>query len=326
VKANQATYPVRAMCRLLGVSASGFYAWDERPLSKRALEDIALTAKIHGIHRRSRECYGAPRIHAELAQEHDIHVGRKRVARLMRAARLEGVSRRRFVRTTIPDIHAHLPPDLVDRHFRVKELDRLWVADITYIPTWAGFLYLAMVLDACSRRVVGWAMANHLRTELVLSAINMALEQRHPERVIHHSDRGCQYTSFAFGKRCTQMGVQPSVGSAGDAYDNAMAESFFASLECELLDRSSFHTQEEARLAVFEYIEGFYNPRRRHSSLGQRSPMQFERDLRSEPAARMAHRPSARSSSGQTHLRLTPLKRQEENRRKTSLSEILGVH
>jgi putative transposase len=279
VKANQATYPVRMMCRLLGISASGFYAWDERPLSKRALEDVALTAKIHAIHRQSRECYGVPRIHAELAQEHAIHVGRKRVARLMRAAGLRGISRRRFVRTTIADKYAHLPPDLVDRNFRIGELDRLWVADITYIPTWAGFLYLAIVLDACSRKVIGWAMESHLRTELVLSAINMALAQRMPEKVIHHSDHGCQYTSFAFGKRCREMGVVPSVGSVGDAYDNAMAESFFATLECELLDRRCFRTQAEGKLAVFEYLEGFYNQRRRHSSLGYRSPVQFEREL-----------------------------------------------
>lgn len=279
MKANQATYPVRMMCRLLGISASGFYAWDERPLSKRALEDVALTAKIHAIHRQSRECYGVPRIHAELAQEHAIHVGRKRVARLMRAAGLRGISRRRFVRTTIADKYAHLPPDLVDRNFRIGELDRLWVADITYIPTWAGFLYLAIVLDACSRKVIGWAMESHLRTELVLSAINMALAQRMPEKVIHHSDHGCQYTSFAFGKRCREMGVVPSVGSVGDAYDNAMAESFFATLECELLDRRCFRTQAEGKLAVFEYLEGFYNQRRRHSSLGYRSPVQFEREL-----------------------------------------------
>jgi putative transposase len=271
------------MCRLLEVSTSGFYAWDERPLSKRALENIALTAKIHAIHRQSRECYGAPRIHAELADEHGVHVGRKRVARLMRAAGLRGISRRRFVRTTTSDDEAVLPPDLVDRNFRISEPDRLWVADITYVSTWAGFLYLAIVLDACSRKVVGWAMENHLRTELVLAAINMALAQRRPEGVIHHSDRGCQYTSFAFGKRCQEMGVVPSVGSVGDAYDNAMAESFFASLECELLDRRCFRTQAEAKLAVFEYIEGFYNPRRRHSSLGYRSPVAFERALRSQP-------------------------------------------
>ena len=269
------------MCRLLGVSASGFYAWDERPLSKRALADIALSVKIRAIHRGSRECYGVPRIHAELADDYGIYVGKKRVARLMRAAGLRGVSRRRFVRTTVADMYADLPPDLVDRNFRISELDRLWVADITYVPTWAGFLYLAIVLDACSRKLVGWAMENHLRTELVLAAINMALAQRRPEGgwVIHHSDHGCQYTSFAFGKRCREMGVMPSVGSVGDAYDNAMAESFFATLECELLDRRCFHTQAEAKLAVFEYIEGFYNVRRRHSSLGYRSPIRFEKEL-----------------------------------------------
>jgi len=293
VKANQATYPVRAMCRLLAVSVSGFYVWLERPPSRRALQDVALTAKIHTIHRLSRECYGAPRIHAELADEHDIHIGRKRVARLMRAARLRGVSRRRFVRTTVADIHADMPPDLVDRNFRIGQLDRLWVADITYIPTWAGFLYLAIVLDACSRKVVGWAMDNHLKTELVLAAINMALAQRRPQDVIHHSDHGCQYTSFAFGKRCREMGVVPSVGSVGDAYDNAMAESFFATLECELLDRRCFHTQAQAKLAVFEYIEGFYNPRRRHSSLGYRSPVIFERTLMGKQSLHGIH-PAAR--------------------------------
>jgi putative transposase len=267
------------MCRLLGVSASGYYAWRDRPTSQRALQDVWLTAKIHAIHRLSQESYGAPRIHAELALEHRIHIGRKRVARLMRLAGLRGISRRRFVRTTTPEKHVILPPDLVERHFRILELDQLWVADITYIPTWMGFMYLAMALDACSRKVVGWAMENHLRTELVLAAINMALAQRHPQKVIHHSDHGCQYTSFAFGKRCREMGVIPSVGSVGDAYDNAMAESFFASLECELLDRRCFHTHAEAKLAVFEWIEGWYNTRRRHSSLGYLSPVQFERDL-----------------------------------------------
>jgi putative transposase len=160
-------------------------------------------------------------------------------------------------RLPVADIHADLPPDLVDRNFRIGELDRLWVVDITYVPTWAGFLYLAIVLDACSRKVVGWAMESHLRTELVLAAIDMALAQRRPQGVIHHSDHGCQYTSFAFGKRCREMGVMPSVGSVGDAYDNAMAESFFATLECALLDRRCFHTHSQAKLAIFEWIEGW---------------------------------------------------------------------
>jgi putative transposase len=175
------------------------------------------------------------------------------------------------------DRDAGSAPDLVDRNFTASGPDRLWVADITYIPTWAGFLYLAVVLDAWSRRVVGWAMATHLRTELVLEAFNMAVSQRRPHAVIHHSDHGCQYTSFAFGRRCELMGVRPSMGSVGDAYDNAMCESFFATLECELLERTRFRTQAEARLAVFEYIEGWYNPHRRHSALDYRSPVNYER-------------------------------------------------
>jgi putative transposase len=165
----------------------------------------------------------------------------------------------------------------VEREFAADGPDRLWVADITYIPTWAGFLFLAVVVDAWSRRVVGWAMATHLRTELVLEALNMAVGQRQPENVIHHSDQGCQYTSIAFGKRCREAGVRPSMGSVGDCFDNALCESFFATLECELLDRRSFRTQAEARLAVFDFIEGWYNPQRRHSGLGYLSPVAFER-------------------------------------------------
>lgn len=285
MKAHQATYPVRVMCRLLGVSASGFYAWRSRGRSTRAIKDIALTARIHAIHRRSRETYGAPRIRAELADAQGVRVGRKRVARLMRAASLRGVQRGRWVRTTRRDPQAMEPPDRVNRNFTVSEPDRLWVADITYVPTWAGFLYLAIVLDAYSRRVVGWAMASHLRTELVLAAINMALWQRRPNGVIHHSDRGCQYTSYAFGQRCRQMNVVPSVGSAGDAYDNAMAESFFATLETELLDRRHFQTRSEARLAIFEFIEGWYNPHRRHSALDYLSPINYERRMLEQQAA-----------------------------------------
>jgi putative transposase len=279
VKVNQADYPVQLMCRLLKVSRSGYYAWRDRPLSERARSDIALTALIHHIHRRSRGAYGAPPIHAELADEHDVHVGCKRVARLMRAAQLRGVAPKAFVVTTLQDPVAARVQDRVDRQFSAAGPDRLWVADITYIPTWAGFLYLAMVLDVWSRRIVGWAMATHLRTELVLGALNMALAQRRPEAVIHHSDQGCQYTSYAFGKRCQEMGVMPSMGSVGDAYDNAMAESFFATLEREVLNRRTFKTQAEARLAVFEWIEGWYNPHRRHSALGYLSPINFERKL-----------------------------------------------
>ena len=285
MKANQASYPVRVMCRMLKISKSGFYAWLRRPMSDRARSDIALTAKIHAIHRRSREAYGAPMIHAELADDHAIHVGCKRVARLMRVAGLRGVQIKRFVRTTIPDSYSAAVVDRVDRRFQAPGPDRLWVADITYIPTWSGFLYLAMVLDVWSRRIVGWAMEGHLRTELVLAATNMALAPRRPKSVIHHSDRGCQYTSYAFGKRCQEMGVMPSMGSVGDAYDNAMAESFFATLEREVLQRRNFKTQAEARMAVFEWIEGWYNPHRRHSSLGYLSPINFERRHISKQAA-----------------------------------------
>jgi putative transposase len=275
VTAHQAVHPVATLCRTLGVSPSGYYAWRKRPLSPRARADVELSAWIAGIHHESRGTYGAPRVHAELAAQ-GIHIGRKRVARLMRTAQLQGVSRRK-VRTTIRDVAAPPALDLVERQFTTAGPDRLWVADITYIPTWAGFLYLAVVLDAWSRRVIGWAMEPHLRTELVLAALNMALTQRRPTEVIHHSDHGCQYTSLAFGGRCREAGVRPSMGSVGDAYDNALCESFFATLECELLDRQRFRTQVDARLAVFDFIEGWYNPRRRHSGLDYLSPMIFER-------------------------------------------------
>ena len=211
------------------------------------------------------------------ADDHDRRVGKKRVARLMRAANLRGLHPRRFVTTTIGDPVADRALDHVDRHFAAEGPDRLWVADITYIPTWAGFLYLAVVLDVWSRRIVGWAIEPHLKTELVLSALNMALMQRRPQGVIHHSDRGCQYTSYAFGKRCQEAGVMPSMGSTGDAYDNAMAESFFATLEREVLDRRRFQSQAEARLAIFQWLEGWYNPHRRHSALGYLSPINYER-------------------------------------------------
>src|SRR5262249_42707507 len=235
-----------------------------------------LTAEIHVAHRESRGTYGAPRIHAELAAQ-GIRIGRKRVARLMQAAGLHGVSRRRQLRTTVRDATAQPAPDLVDRQFAVTGPDRLWVADITYVPTWAGFLYLAVVLDAWSRRVIGWAMESHLRTELVLSALNMAVGQRRPVDVIHHSDHGCQYTSLAFGRRCRAADIRPSMGSVGDAYDNALCESFFATLECELLDHQRFRTQLDARLAIFDFIEGWYNPRRRHSALEYLSPLAYEK-------------------------------------------------
>jgi putative transposase len=255
VSANQAIYGVATMCRVLAVSASGYYAWRKRPPSARARADAELTTRIRAIHQYSRGTYGAPRIHQELMAT-NVHVACKRVARLMKAASLRGASRRPWLITTVRDRHARPAPDLVERNFTAATPDCLWVADITYIPTWAGFLYLAVVLDTFSRRIVGWAMATHLRTELVLEALNMALGQRRPAAVIHHSDQGSQYTALAFGQRCKEAGVRPSMGSVGDCFDNAMCESFFATLECELLDRRHFKTQIEARMAIFEFIEG----------------------------------------------------------------------
>lgn len=275
------------MCRVLNISRSGYYAWCDRPLSVRARRDLWLTGKIEEIHRRSRGVYGSPMIHAELADDYGVRVGRKRVARLMRQAGLRGASLRRFVITTTSDPRAKRPPDLVERRFYADGPNRLWVADITFIPTWSGFLYLAMVLDVYSRRVVGWAMETHLRTELILAALEMALVQRRPMAVIHHSDPGCQYTSYAFGKRCQEAGVMPSIGSVGDAYDNAMAESFFATLERELLSRRRFRSQAEAKMAVFEWLEGWYNRHRRHSSLGYRSPDNYERAHQRPPRSRI---------------------------------------
>jgi len=268
-------HPVTKLCRALEVSPSGFYAWRQREPSPRAKADAQLTLRIHAVHAQSRATYGVPRVHAVLAAD-GIRVGKKRVARLMKAAGLEGVCRRKKYRST-RDKHARPAPDLVDRNFIATAPNQLWVADITYVPTWAGFLYLAIVLDVYSRRVVGWDMQTHLRTELVIDALNMAVGQREPATVIHHSDQGCQYTSVAFGLRCREVGVKPSMGSVGDAYDNAMCESFFATLECELLDRRRFRSQTEARLAIFDFIEGFYNTRRIHSALDYRSPIDYER-------------------------------------------------
>jgi putative transposase len=282
VKAHQAVFRIATMCRVLGVSTSGYYAWIKRQPCRRARENEKLGERIKQIHRWSRGSYGVPRVHAELRAQ-GWRVNRKRVAKLMQENKLAGVSRRKSARTTIRSEHQRPAPDLIDRDFSASGPDRLWVADITYVPTWAGFLYLAVVLDAFSRRVVGWSMAGHLRTEFVLDALNMALRQRKPREVVHHSDQGCQYTSIAFGKRCREAGVRPSMGSVGDCFDNALCESFFATLECELLDRRSFRSHTEARRELFEFIEGWYNTHRRHSSLGHLSPLEYERLFTSSP-------------------------------------------
>jgi putative transposase len=276
VSANQATLPIATMCRVLGVSESGFHAWRKRAPCRRAQRDTVVRVAIRASHARSDATYGAPRILEDL-REAGYRVGQKRVARLMRVDGLCGVSKRRGPvrpRRTIPE--APLAPDLVKRDFRATAPNQLWVADITYVPTAAGFLYLAVVLDVFSRRIVGWSMRDSLHATVVLDALDMAATQRRATHVIHHSDQGSQYGSFAFGQRCELLGVRPSMGSRGDAYDNAMAESFFSTLECECLAKHRFTSHAHARLILFRYIEGWYNPHRRHSALGQRSPLAFE--------------------------------------------------
>ena len=283
MSAHQAVFPMAAMARVLGVSKAGYYAWSSRSPSARAKADAALLKRIRTVHVTSRETYGAPRIHAELQAGGERH-GRKRIARLMREAGLVGASRRRAgIKTTRRDKTARPAPDLVDRNFTAAGPNQLWVADITFVPTATGFIYLAVVLDAFSRRIVGWSMANHLRAELVLDALEMAIGRRRPGDVIHHSDQGSQYTSLSFGKRCREAGVRPSMGSVGDAYDNAMCESFFATLECELLERRRFSSQAEARIALFSFIEGWYNPARLHSALGYLSPVTYEARMQTVP-------------------------------------------
>ena len=265
------------MCDCLQISKSGYYDWHGRAPSKRTAANVTLLAQIEAAHLKSDATYGMPRIRAELADQ-GVVASRKRIATVMRLSHIRGVSRRRsYVVTTTRDKRQRPAPDLVKRQFVATDVNQLWVADMTYVPTWAGFLYLAVVTDVYSRKVVGWAFGVNMTADLVIAALNMALLTRKPESVIHHSDQGSQYTSVAFGKRCKEMGVRPSMGTVGDAYDNAMAESFFATLECELIDRRVWKTHTEARLAIFTWIEAWYNPHRRHSSLGQISPINFER-------------------------------------------------
>jgi putative transposase len=268
----------RGFRRVLEVSRSGYYAWRARPPSHRSVVDAGLSVTISQIHASSRGTYGAPRVHAELTADHGVRCGRKRVTRLMRHAGLVGCHRRRAQRTTRRDDTVAPAPDLVHRSFAISAPDRLWVADITYLPTWQGFLYLAVVLDVFSRKVNGWAMADHLRSELVVAALEMALWRLRPAAgVVHHSDRGAQYSSQAFGKRCRQAKIVPSMGSIGDCYDNALAESLFATLECELVASSRWRTHDQARTAVFDFIKVFYDAHHRHSALGYLCPASYER-------------------------------------------------
>jgi len=289
IAAQAVQHAVRLLCRVLGVSRSGSCAWRTRPAAARVRADQELTEQIRQIHARSRQTYGSIRVRAVLHERGEA-VGRRRVARLMRRAGLRGVhGQRRRVRTTVADPRATPAPDRVGRAFApaaVGGTDRLWLADISYIPTREGWLYLAIILDGFSRRVVGWAMADHLRTELVLAALHLALQRRRPAAgLIHHSDRGCQYTALAFGQHLRAAGLVPSTGSVGDCYDNAVAESFFASRKVALVDRHDWPSRAAARVAIFEYIEVWYNCQRRHSTLGYLSPMQFETRTRAGIAA-----------------------------------------
>jgi putative transposase len=277
IDAEKAHHQVSRLARVLGVSRAGYYAWASRPPSQRTLTDAYLAQQVRTIHARSRGTYGAPRVHAELRLGLDIHVGRKRVARLMREHGLQGIHRRRRHGTTRRDPQASPAPDLVERRFTPAGPDRLWVADITQQRTGEGWLYLAVILDAFSRRVVGWSMADHLRTELVLDALDMAISRRQPAPgLVCHSDHGCQYTSFAYGRRLAASELVASMGTVGDALDNAVAESFFATLECELLDRYPWPTRSGLRTAIFDFIEVFYNRQRRHSTLDYHPPAVYE--------------------------------------------------
>ena len=286
IEAEKAQHRVSLLCSVLGVTRAGYYAGRRRGPSRRALGDAELSSLIGRVFVESLETYGAPRVHAELREAHGIRVGRKRVARLMRQLELEGVSRRgKRRRTTIPDPAAAPAPDLVGRRFNADRPNELWLADITYLPTREGWLFLAVVLDAYSRRIVGWSMRDDLKAELVVDALGMAVTRRKPPAgVVHHSDRGSQYTSLAFGTTLRESGLVASMGRRGDAYDNAACESVISTIKNELIKRRNWTSRDQARLAVFSYIETFYNPRRRHSALGYRSPIEYENMSQETPA------------------------------------------
>lgn len=302
MKQNQAEHDVAMMCDVLGVSRSGFYAWRDREPSARAREDEVLKREIREIHAGSGRSYGSRRVRAELRYGLGWRIGRGRIRRLMREEKLVTITRRKWTRTTTRDGSRQPEPDLVRREFTASQPDELWVADITYVRTDAGFLFLAVVIDVFSRRVVGWAMATHMRSELVLDALRMALRQRRPANVIHHSDQGSQYTSWAFGRACREAGVRLSMGRVADCYDNAMCESFFGTLECELLDWRRFEDAAAARAAVFVWLEGWYNTRRRHSALGYMSPVEFEAHFKqqNDRTDSPTHNPMAAATCGLT--------------------------
>ena len=277
IEAEKAHFPIRMMCRLLKVSPSGYYASRGRPPSKRAVEDAALTLRIREVHLKSRGTYGSPRMHAELRWQ-GFRVGENRVARLMRKDGISARLKRRWRRTTDSGHTLPVAPNVLEQAFTVDAPNRVWATDITYIWTLEGWLYLAVVEDLFSRRIVGWSMAEHMRTELVLGALDMAIGNRLPEgRLLHHSDRGSQYASFTYQKRLEKQGITCSMSRRAQCLDNAVVESFFGTLKRELVHRRTWLSREQAKAAIYEYIEVFYNRWRRHSTLGQVSPAEYER-------------------------------------------------
>lgn len=281
VKAEKALTPLKVSCEVLGVSRSGYYAWEGREPSARQRSDEKLLEQIREIYAANELVYGSPRIHAELRMEYGVRVGRKRVERLMRINGISGLIEKKRGNTTVRVPGVKVASDKVLRDFTAKEPNQLWVADITYLKTWEGWVYLAAVQDAYSRRIVGWSMAEHMRSELVTDALEMAVKRRRPEPgVIHHSDRGSQYVSLAFGKVAKQNGIAQSMGQVGSAYDNSLAESFFATLKKEKINRRTWPEKQELKTEVFSYIESFYNCRRRHSYLQYLAPAEFEGEAR----------------------------------------------
>lgn len=285
VHAEKANFPVRVLCRVLGVSPSGYYASLSRPPSKRTLEDRRLRTHVRALHTASGGVRGSPGIHGALRQQGE-RLSRKRVARLMREEGLRGAPQKRFQVTTSSDHDEAVAPNLV-KGVVPPTINTVWVADITYVRTWEGWLYLAVMIDLASRRVVGWACANHMRSGLALEALRMALSQRRPPPgLVHHSDRGSQYASKAYKKELAKHGIKQSMSGKGNCYDNAFAESFFGTLKIEVVYRSTWPTRQHAARAISTWIQTYYNSRRGHSSLGYQSPMKFENGLvQSELAA-----------------------------------------
>ena len=285
IAAEKAGFPVRLLCRTLGVSRAGFYAWQTRPPAPHTRADERLGLEIAAIHAESRQRYGSPRIHAELA-DRGCHTSRKRVARLMRARSLAARRRRRFRVTTQSRHPFPIAPNVLARQFERAVPDQAWVTDITYIWTSEGWLYLAVILDLCSRLAVGWALSERITDDLTLDALGMALARRRPPQgLLHHSDRGSQYASGDYQRALARHGIVCSMSRRGDCWDNAVAESFFATLKVELVHDATWSTRTVARTELFEYIEIFYNGQRRHSALAYLSPRAFERRREQEALA-----------------------------------------